>query len=267
MRLRGFLLAAAALTAGLLAATAGIAQDQAAKGREVFVQWDERRNEGFDDFTSRQIMVLRNEHGEESRRVMRQSVLNGAEGEGDKVLIVFEEPKDVRGTALLTHGHIGRDDDQWLYLPTIKRVKRISGATQAGSFLGSEFAYEDLKPQEVEDYTYAYLGEDTIDGRPMHKVERRPVDEDSGYTRQVTWLDKEAYRLQKVDFYDRKNVLLKTMTLDDYRSYLDGVWREHEVTVINHQTGKSTDLSIDDYRFDTGLAASDFTRTSLRRAR
>lgn len=235
------------------------------KGLSIYMEAD-RRDQGFGDFTSLQEMVLRNEHGQESQRVMFNQTLEG-DADGDKTLIVFRRPFDVEGTALLTHAQVDRDDDQWLYLPALKKVKRISGASKSGSFMGSEFSYEDLAPQQVEDYDYKYLRDDNLNGQPTFVIERFPKDKDSGYTRQVTWVDSHAYRLEKVEFYDRKNALLKTLTLEDYSLFLDRYWRAHTIKVVNHQTGKSTDLLISDYQFKTGLADSDFDRNSLKRAR
>ena len=110
----------------------------------------------FGNFTARQVMVLRNKQGQESRRQLHIKVLEVAD-DGDKSLTVFDEPRDVKGTALLTHAHKQEADDQWLYLPALKRVKRISSSNKSGSFMGSEFAYEDMSAQEVEKFTYRYL--------------------------------------------------------------------------------------------------------------
>ena len=97
------------------------------------------RGKGFGNFTARQIMLLRNKQGQESRRQLRVRILEVA-GDGDKSMFVFDEPRDVKGTALLIHAHRESTDDQWLYLPALKRVKRISSSNRSGSFMGSEFA-------------------------------------------------------------------------------------------------------------------------------
>ncbi|HIE54069.1 MAG TPA: outer membrane lipoprotein-sorting protein, partial [Chromatiaceae bacterium] len=189
------------------------------------------------------------------------------EGDGDKTLIVFDEPRDVKGTALLTFSHKVEDDDQWLYLPALKRVKRIASRNKSGPFMGSEFAYEDLASQEVEKYTYKYIRDDEYEGRPVFVIERYPVSQYSGYTRQLVWVDKERYIPLKISFYDRKNSLLKTLVFRSYKQYLDRYWRAGEMFMENHQTGKSTLLTWKDYRFRTGLTDADFTRNSLKRAR
>ena len=227
------------------------------------------RQIGFGNFTADQTMVLRNKQGQESRRKLRVRVLE-VEGDGDKSMFVFDQPRDVEGTALLIYAHKEEADEQWLYLPALKRVKRISSANRSGSFMGSEFSYEDMGAQEVEKFTYQYLREEPCGegGELMCAVsERFPVDRRSGYQRQVTWHDRDALRLLKVEYYDRKNAHLKTLTVRDYAQYLDKYWHAGEMNMVNHLTGKSTVLTWADYRFGTDLDANDFSQTGLRRAR
>jgi outer membrane lipoprotein-sorting protein len=235
------------------------------KGRNVFSEMD-RRETGFGDFSARQEMILRNASGQESRRIMDQSVLED-NADGDKTLIIFREPKKVRGTALLTHAHGEREDDQWLYLPKLGRVKRISGSSKAGSFLGSEFAYEDLAPQEVDDYSYKYLRDENLVGQDMFVVERTPKSADSGYTRQIVWVDKKEYRIFQADFYDRKDSHAKRLTISDYKLYLDKYWRPLRLTMVNQTDGRSTDLIMSEYVFQENKTADDFSQATLRRAR
>ena len=104
---------------------------------------------------------------------------------------------------------------------------------------------------------------------PDHPVnfERYPVDKNSGYTRQVVWVDKEEYRLLKIDFYDRKGALLKTLTHKGYHKYLDRYWYPDEMFMVNHQNGKSTILQWSDYKFGNGFEDKDFNKNSLKRAR
>ena len=189
------------------------------------------------------------------------------DGDGDKTMIIFDQPRDVKGTALLTFSHKIEPDDQWLYLPALKRVKRISSRNKSGPFMGSEFAYEDLASQEVEKYSYRYLKDETLNGQAMFLIERDPVDENSGYRRQLVWIDQAEYRPQKIEFYDRKDSLLKTLEFRGYVQYLDRYWRAREMYMENHQTGKSTLLTWENYEFRVGLQDSDFTTNSLKRAK
>lgn len=211
-------------------------------------------------------MLLRNAHGEESLRYMRTRALE-VENDGDKTLMVFDRPRDVKGTALLTFSHKTELDDQWLYLPALKRVKRIASKNKSGPFMGSEFAFEDLASQEVEKYTYKYLRDEACGDLQCFVIERYPVDPNSGYTRQMVWLDKQEYRPQKIDYYDRKNSLLKTLEFSKYSQYLDRYWRAADMFMSNHQTAKTTLLSWSNYQFRVGLKDSDFNRNSLKRIR
>lgn len=263
---------AAALT---LTTTAAFAQielpdDPAARGLAIAQETD-RRNQGFGDSSSEMRMILRNTQGEESVRELRQSVLENTDpDDGDLSLIVFDRPRDVEGTALLTHAHITDDDDQWLYLPAVARERRISSSNKSGPFLGSEFAFEDFSSQEVGKYDYMWLRDEPCPGmeeRQCHVVERYPLYENSGYTRQIAWTDVVDYQTRQLEFYNRRDDLLKTLTFTDYQLYLGQFWRAHTLTMVNHLTGKSTVLTWSDFEFQTGLTEDDFTRASLRRAR
>ncbi len=235
------------------------------RGDEIAREAD-RRDTGWNDMSAELEMVLRNRQGEESVRTLRNRLLE-VEDDGDKLLIIFDRPRDVRGTAFLTYTHRSGPDDQWLFLPALKRVKRISSNNKSGPFMGSEFSYEDLASQEVDKYTYEYLRDEEVDGRPTFVVQRVPVDSKSGYTRQIAWYDQAEYRLAKVEFYDRKNELLKTLSYRGYQQYLDQYWRADEMFMENRQTGKSTVLRWNEYEFQTGLTERDFDQNSLKRAR
>ncbi len=220
---------------------------------------------GFGNFTASLEMILRNKRGQESRRELRIKVLEVA-GEGDRTLLVFDHPPDVRGTGFLIHSFKRKPDGQWLYLPALKRVKRISSSNQSGTFMGSEFSYEDLGTTEVEKFTHRFLRTERCGSRECTVSERVPVSKDSGYSRQVTWLDEE-YRTLKIEYYDRRNVHLKTMVAEDHEQYLGRFWRAGKLTMTNHLTKKSTVLIWLDFEFGTDLDAGDFSSAALRRVR
>lgn len=235
------------------------------KGLDISIE-AKKRDLGWQDSTADMIMLLRNKHGQESTREIKIKSLE-IQSDGDKSLTIFNKPRDVKGTAFLSFSHPVEADEQWLFLPALKRVKRISSRNKSGPFMGSEFAFEDLSSFEVEKYTYKFLAEEELNGLKMFKVEQYPVDENSGYTRRIVWLDTLEYRAHKIDFYDRKNSLLKTLSFTDYKQYLAKHWRAGKQEMINHQNGKSTELIWNNYAFKTGLADSDFNRNSLKRAR
>lgn len=237
------------------------AQSPEERGLEI-AKAAEEADLGFGSSTVELKMTLTNRNGQKSERFLRTKTLELTE-DGDKSLIVFHSPKDVKGTATLTFTHKVGADDQWLYLPSIKRVKRISSNNKSGPFVGSEFAYEDLSSQEVEKYTYKFLKEE---GDMLH-VEQDPVDPKSGYTRRIAVYNKDkGYRVEKVEFYDRKNALLKTLTYGDYTLYKDKFWRAGTLKMVNHQSNKETMLEFKDYNFDANLSDDDFSQVALKRA-
>ena len=258
---------AATVAAALLASPALAQQSNQDQGRAIAEEAD-RRDLGWGDNAAVMRMVLRNRNGDESvRDLRRQTLENNVEGEGDKSLITFDTPRDVAGTALLSHTKILEPDDQWLFLPALKRVKRISSANKSGPFVGSEFAYEDLVSQEVDKYEYTFLREEACGDLECLVVERRPLYENSGYTKHIVWWDKAEYRIQRIDFYDRKDTLLKTLTYHGYREYQGKYWRADRMTMGNHQNGKSTDLLFAEWTFANGLSEGDLTPSRLRRSR
>ncbi len=240
--------------------------DANSKGLAIAVEAD-KRDLGWGDFLVDMIMELSNRNGDMVTRFMHYKGLEQPE-DGDKTVIVFDRPADIKGTALLTHAHKGQtSDDQWLYLPAIKRVKRISSATKTGAFMGSEFSYEEFSSQEVDKFDFTWLRDEIFEGKNCHVLEARPRDPKSGYVRQIRWMDKEELRIQRIDYYDRKNSLLKTLTMDGYHRHLDKFWRAKTFDMVNHQSGRKTRLVWQNYRFGMGLTDNLFAKNSLKRNR
>ena len=252
-----------ALCCGLLIGGSAWAQSAEEKGLEIAVASDQR-DSGWGSMRAQMEMILENRAGKTSTRKIESRQLE-VEGDGDKSLSLFKEPRDVSGTAMLTFTHGLDPDDQWLYLPALRRVKRISSKNQSGPFMGSEFAFEDLGSQEIEKYAYKYLRDEACgEGLECFVSERYPEYENSGYSRQVTWIDKAEYRPLKIEFYDRKNSLLKTLVFRGYKEY-QGYWRADQFRMENHQNGKKTILNWHDYDFGMDLNERDFNQNALKR--
>jgi hypothetical protein len=248
-------------------ATIAVGETPAEKGYAVAARSD-RSDRGFVNSTVDMTMVLRNKAGKEARRTLELRTLETPdESLGDKSLIVFDDPADIEGTALLSHAKILEADDQWLYLPALKRVKRISSVNKSGPFVGSEFAFEDFTALELEKFEYRYDHEEACGELTCDVVERIPRYEHSGYTRQLSWVDQDVFQVRQVQFFDRKGALLKTLTLSDYREYEGGFWRAHTLSMVNHVTGKSTELIYGDFEFGLDLGDNDFVKSALERAR
>jgi len=241
------------------------AQNAEEKGLEIVIEAD-KRDTGWKDQKSALTMILFNRQGQKSQRKMHNRSLEMS-NDGDKTMIIFDQPRDVKGTAFLTYTHSVRPDDQWLFLPALKRIKRISSNNKSGPFMGSEFAYEDLASQEVDKYTYKYLRDEIVDGTDTFVIERFPTYKHSGYTKQIVYIDKKKYQPTKVIFYDRKSTVLKTLLFLEYHLHIEKYWRPTIMRMTNHQTGKSTDLIWDEIKFQNNFSESDFNKNSLKRAR
>ena len=240
-------------------------EEAVAKGLEI-AQAAQDVKKGFGNYIAKQVMVLKDRKGRESKRELRVQILE-VEEQGDRILFLFEEPRDVRGTALLIHSNEDQPDDQWFFLPATNRVTRLNSSGQSKSFMGSEFSYEDMNPPEVSKFTYKYLRDESCEELNCTVSERVPVSKGSNYSRQLVWHDDEAYRVWKIEYYDRRGDHLKTLTVSDYEQYLDEYWFAQTMVMTNHVNGKSTTLNWSDFEFRVDLDEDDFTQTSLRRTR
>lgn len=257
------LMCCALFAAGPLSAEAQTAE---ARGQEIAREL-ERRNEGFADMSAELDMTLRDADGGESRRAMRIRVLEReAADEGDYSLILFDRPSDIRGTALLSHAGISEGDQQWLYLPALRRARRISSSRTSSPFMGSELAFEDITGTETGKHSWRYLGTERCGNFECFRVETRPRYEGSGYRRRVLWIDSSEYRIHKIEFFDQRDERLKTMTYGSYRRF-GRFWRALEWRVVNHQNRRETRIAFTDVRFGSGFGERDFTVRALERAR
>jgi len=226
-------------------------------------QKSEEKMSGFKDSTSKMQMSLINAAGQKKERTMKMKVLEG-ENE-DKSLMEFLTPADVKGTKFLSYEHVEKDDDQWLYLPALKRVKRISSRNKSGSFMGSEFSYEDLSAFNVKKYIYeGEATEGVLDGVSVYIGSSKPVSKYSGYTKLVSYIDKETFLIKKMEYYDRKSELLKSAVFSEYKKFGD-VYRIGKIVMKNIQNDKTTILVWSDEKIKRGLKAKDFHKRYLKR--
>jgi len=206
-------------------------------------------------------MILKNANGIENKRKLIMKRYE--KPTGDKSFLEFLYPLDIKGTKLLSFEHIGKDDSQWLYLPELKRTKRISSRNKSGSFMASEFSYEDISTQNYLNYTYRG---DAIkvkkDGKEYFQIERFPKDVNSGYSKQIAWIDTKTYLIKFGNYYDKKNRLLKKVSFLKYRK-IKNVYRVQTIEIVNVQNGKSTVLTLDDEKIKMGLTEQDFSRKVL----
>ncbi|PCI36744.1 MAG: outer membrane lipoprotein-sorting protein [Elusimicrobia bacterium] len=227
---------------------------------QAIAELGDRWNIGYRGESADMEMTLTNAHGDEVKRKMISKILE-VKGDGDKSIIEFQWPADVKGTRMLTWTHKKKDDDQWLYLPAIKRVKRISSRNKSGAFMGSEFAYEDLGSQEPEKFTHKFIKETTNEERPAWLIERVPTYR-SGYTKQRLWVDRVYLWPTKVEYFDRKGELLKTSHFTNFENY-GKYWRAGAINIENHQTRKKSTLTWSKRKIPAPHPKGDFDKENL----
>ncbi len=227
----------------------------------------ESARSGFLDSQSIQEMVLINAYGDKSIRRIESKTIEkplGSKTKGDKTLIKFLFPRDVKGTNLLTYENLNKADDQWLYLPALKRVKRIASRNKSGSFMGSEFSYEDISSWSIEKYKYeGNAKEDKFNEVDCYKYERVPKDKYSGYTKQILWVDKIDFKTLKIEYYDRKQELLKIALFENIK--IKNIWRTQKIHMKNLQTRKETILSWKSDNIKIGIKEKELSKRNLKK--
>jgi len=239
--------------------------------------------ESFSQRTGRDIILMVQERpdGENRRSVMTMQLINhrGAVrertllsysmdiGKDSKSIMFFQAPADVRGTGFLSwqYDDPSREDDRWLYLPAMKKVRRISGSSaKKENFMGSDFTYDDMGGRSVDEDDHRLLREEPAKNQPCWVVESTPREEDSNYSRKVTWIRKDALVPVKVEFYDRMGSLQKTLTPSEITR--DGAfWTTGRLDMANHQRDHTTIITIDQMEYDLELNESMFTVPALER--
>ncbi len=231
--------------------------------------WEADR--GFGDFSAYITLTTTKKNGKKVIRRLRTRTIET--DEGDKSISVFDYPNDVKGFARLTYAHEDGNDDQWLYIPEFKRVKRISSVNAGTPFMGTEYAFEDLgsqRPEEVGSFSYKLIGKESCgDDLSLlcYVIERHPNNPYSAYSKQVVWIDENAYRVHKIDYYNKESERIKTQELKDYRLFKGKHWRPGIMQMTNHKNGNSTLVEWSRYKFSNGFNASDFTPRKLKNAR
>ncbi len=262
-RIPPYLIFLTACLAGYLSANV-TAADAIAQGEHIARNADAQLR-GYGDSMVDLAMELTGPSGQTATRAVRVQSLETEDGE--YTLMVFDTPRDVAGTSLLSHNYRARDDQQWLYLPAIRRVKQIGARDKSGPFMGSEFAFEDIVTPFYEKFSYRFEAEDDCANGACWIVERTPKDPYSGYTRQRVWIGQENHLIHRIEYFDRRDSLLKTYTAQDFVHHSNKHWRPGQMQMVNHQNKRQTRLIWSDFRFDSGLSDRDFSQNALLRAR
>ncbi|MDR1126523.1 MAG: outer membrane lipoprotein-sorting protein [Treponema sp.] len=246
----------AVLCAGSLFAQDAAAIKQAAKDR---IQ--------SDTMSSRSRMVITARNGNTTERLIDQYSKDGANGYA-RAVIVFQSPATVRGTRFLTMDNASAKSDQWIFLPALGKVRRIASSESGGSFMGTDFSYDDLSlmDREVEEDTHTVLREETLDGAACYVIQSVPKDSDFQYSKTVSWIDKANYRTYKVELYNRRGAVEKLMEMSGYRD-IQGRDTATQTKVSTLAEGTSTTIYMDIIKYDDPIPEGVFTTAYLETGR
>lgn len=220
-------------------------------------------------FTGDITLTLIDPRGEQ--RVRKMSIRSALKDNGidSAVMTRFVQPADIKGTGFLQSENSAADDDIWVYLPALGKTRRLASNNKRDSFFGTDFAYGDILLPPVEKYQHTLLRTEKVDGVDCSVIESRPVDDrtrnDSGYGRKLTWVDSSSFLERKVEYYDTRDVLLKTQITSEVREVEPEKqrWLALQRQMTNHQTGHQTLYRIDQYQVDSKVRDRGFSVRDL----
>ncbi|MDZ4205190.1 MAG: outer membrane lipoprotein-sorting protein [Bacteroidales bacterium] len=218
-------------------------------------------NPSGDDIEGELTMTLVDARGQERVRQLKQFTKDykGAE----KKIMFFISPADVRNTSFMNWSYTdGRDDDQWIYLPALNRVRRISSEGKSDYFMGSDFTYDDLGDRNPSEDNHKLLREENIDGKVCYVIESTPKNPGYMYSKTHTWVMKDNFLGLKREFYDNKGKQLKTLTINKYDK-ITGYWIILETEMKNVQKNHKTHMKFNNVKINQGISDSRFTERSM----
>jgi len=239
------------------------ASAQLLTGREIMQRVKDRPN--GDSRYSEMTMKLINKRNRIRKREVKSYSMDI--GKDKKTIMFFQYPGDVKGTGFLTwdYDKIGKDDDKWLYLPAMKKTRRISGSSaKKDYFMGTDFTYDDMGSRSVDEDTHKLIGEETIDGHDCWVVESISKDKQDIFSKKMTWIRQDCLIALKVEYYDKLGKLHRKLLLSAIKK-VDGFWLAHKLHMSNVQTMHQTEIIISHPKFNIDVNEESFTVSNLER--
>lgn len=234
-------------------------------GLEIMTKVDQR--EDGDDQISRAVFELINKRGQKRVRdtVRLWKDYGGKDGFDAKMITFFESPPDIQGTGFLSWSYWDeeKDDDQWLYLPALRKVRRIAASKKGDAFMGTDFTYDDMGERKVEEDHHKLIKIESYNNVDCYLIESIPKKKGYIYSKKLSWVDKINLIPIKVDYYDRKKRFLKTLITNWQQT--GGIWTWEKAVMENHLTGHKTIIGIEEVEINTGLKDRVFTERTLKR--
>ena len=202
-----------------------------------------------------------------NERIQKTSSKSLKTADGTKTLMVFNAPADVAGTSMLIYDYDVKEDDMWIYLPALRKTRRIVSTEKGQSFMGSEFTNADMSKPNIDDFEYKIISSETINGKACHVIEATPASKESlnsnGFSRKVSYIDKENYLCYKIEYYDLKGRHLKTQIIGDYRAVEGGNFFYYEMEMKNEQNGRKSVLVTDKFKAQSQMSEAQFSPSNL----
>ncbi|OQY32131.1 MAG: hypothetical protein B6241_11900 [Spirochaetaceae bacterium 4572_59] len=231
-------------------------------GEEVI--WNVYERETPDDLKGNLTMTLENSRGDQRVRKITQYTKNTKNDE--KEIMFFNSPADVKDTSFMNWSFTqeGKEDSQWIYLPALKKVKRISSSGRSDYFMGSDFTYDDLGDRHPTEDTHLILRSEDLKGEKCFVVESIPREEDYMYSRTITWVSEDKWIGLKKEFYDEDGELLKILEIQDIHEF-EGFWIIRSSRMQNIQKNHKTNMELSNIEINTGLQDRVFTERIMMR--
>ncbi len=238
-----------------------ICQAQQLTGRDI-VQKVKNRPDGDTRYSELELTLMKKNGTTRQRKITMWAM---DEGKDTKKIMFFTYPGDVKGTGFLTYDYdqVGKEDDKWLYLPAMKKTRRISGSSsKTDYFMGTDFTYDDMGSRNVDEDTHKLLREEMKDGHKCWVVESVPVDKREIYSRKVSWIRQDCLTAIYVEYYDKLNKLHRVLTISDVKE-VQGFWTVHKMEMKNVQTEHSTIITVKNSKYNIKVDKNLFTVAKL----
>jgi hypothetical protein len=229
-------------------------------GLKIMKEQENRHNSETELTT--ETMILTDKNGKTESRIFRKYIKKEFKKDITGLLVVFDAPKSIAGTALLTWDNKKRENDQWLYLPAQGDLRRIASGSKKGYFMGTDFTFEDMEPENINDFHYKILGTETISKLECWKIEATPANEGiakiSGYSRRILYIIKKLFITVKIEFYDKRNTHVKTLLISKLKK-INGTRYRPKISIMkNLKTGHSTKMEVTAREIDSEMKSDYF---------
>ena len=244
----------------LLVVSVGTIFSQEWTGRKIMDE-QQRRHESASEIST-ETMVLVDKNGNQEKRTLRK-FSKELEEDVSRFLIVFDSPNSIKGTALLTWDNKDQEDDQWMYLPAQKRMRRIAKGSKKGYFMGTDFTFEDMQPEESDSFNYEILRSDTISKLDCWVIKATPANDEvaktSGYSHRNLWVLKKYFFTVKIEFFDKMGTKIKTQVNGKLKKIDGQRYRANKAIMTNHKTDHQTIMEVESRKIDGPVDSTIFT--------